>query len=81
MLMKNSDPGKHGSLMTSLRDQLSMKTEQYPKDILAAANILTNHKFNKREPKSNSQKEQELEQQQHTALTITILKVVSTKRH
>jgi hypothetical protein len=43
MLMKNSDQGKYGSLMTSLTTQFSMGTNQYPEDILKAIDILTNH--------------------------------------
>jgi hypothetical protein len=56
MLMKNSNQGKHGSLMTSLTTQFSMGTNQYPKDIMAAVDILTNHRFNKKEPKNNNQR-------------------------
>jgi hypothetical protein len=54
MLMKNSDQGKYGSLMPSLTTKFSVGTNQYPEDILKAVNILTNHKFDKREPKNNS---------------------------
>jgi hypothetical protein len=39
MLMKNSDQGKYGSLMTSLKTQFSMGTNQYPEDVLKAINI------------------------------------------
>jgi hypothetical protein len=56
MLMKNSDQGKYGSLMTSLMTQFSMGTNQYPEDVFKAVNILTNHRFDKREPKNNNQK-------------------------
>jgi hypothetical protein len=56
MLMKNSDQGKYGSLMTSLTTQFSMGTNQYPEDVLKAVNILTNHRFDKREPRKNNQK-------------------------
>jgi hypothetical protein len=56
MLLKNSDQGKYGSLMTSLTTQFSMGTNQYPKDVMAAVDILTNHRFNKKEPKSNNQR-------------------------
>jgi hypothetical protein len=55
MLMKNSDQGKYGSLMTSLTTQFSMGTNQYPKDIMAAVDIVTNHRFDKKEPKNNNQ--------------------------
>jgi hypothetical protein len=47
MLMKNSDQGKYGSLMTSLTTEFSMGTNQYPEDVMAAVDILTNHRFNK----------------------------------
>jgi hypothetical protein len=56
MLMKNSDQGKYGSLMTSLTTQFSMGTNQYPEDVLKAVDILTNHRFDKREPRNNNQK-------------------------
>jgi hypothetical protein len=54
MLMKNSDQGKYGSLMTNLTTQFSMGMNQYPEDVLKADDILTNHKFDKREPKNNN---------------------------
>jgi hypothetical protein len=54
MLMKNSNQGKNGLLMTSLTTQFSMGTNQYPKDIMAAVDILTNHRFDKKEPKNNN---------------------------
>jgi hypothetical protein len=54
MLMKNSDQGKYGLLMTSLTTQFSMGTNQYPKDVMAAVDILTNHRFDKKEPKNNN---------------------------
>jgi hypothetical protein len=47
MLMKNSNQGKYGLLVTSLTTQFSMGTNQYPKDVLAAINILMNHRFDK----------------------------------
>jgi hypothetical protein len=56
MLMKISDQGKYGLLMTSLTTQFSMGTNQYPKDIMAALDILTNHRFDKKEPKNNNQR-------------------------
>jgi hypothetical protein len=42
MLMKNSNQGEYGSLMTSLTTQFPMGTNQYPKDVMAAVDILTN---------------------------------------
>jgi hypothetical protein len=34
----------------------SLTTNQYPKDVMAAVDILTNHKFDKKEPKNNNQR-------------------------
>jgi recombination DNA repair RAD52 pathway protein len=70
MLMKNSDQGKYGSLMTSLTTQFSMGTNQYPEDVLKAVDILTNHRFNKREPRNNNQKNKN-RNKDNTASTIT----------
>jgi hypothetical protein len=56
MLMKNSDQGKYGSLMMSLTTQFSMGTNQYPNDEMAAVDILTNRRFDKKEPKNNNQR-------------------------
>jgi hypothetical protein len=56
MLMKNSNQGKYGLLMTSLTTQFSMGTNQYLKDVVAAVDILTNHRFDKKEPKNNNQR-------------------------
>jgi hypothetical protein len=47
---------KYGLLMTSLTTQFSMGTNQYPKDVMAAVDILTNHRFDKKEPKNNNQR-------------------------
>jgi hypothetical protein len=56
MLMKNSNQGKYGLLMMSLTTQFSMDTNQYPKDVMAAVDILTNYRFDKKEPKNNNQR-------------------------
>jgi hypothetical protein len=70
MLMKNSDQGKYGLLMTSLMTQFSMGTNQYPKDIMAAVDILTNHRFNKKEPENKNQRNRH-QNDNDTALMIT----------
>jgi hypothetical protein len=70
MLMKNSDQGKYGLLMTSLTTQFSMGTNQYPKDVMAAVDILTNHRFDKKEPKNNNQRNKN-RNDDNTASTIT----------
>jgi hypothetical protein len=68
--MKNSDQGKYGSLMTSLTTQFSMGTNQYPKEVMAAVDILTNHRLNKKEPKNNNQRNKN-RNDNDTASTIT----------
>jgi hypothetical protein len=70
MLMKNSNQGKYGSLMTSLMTQFSMGTNKYPKDEMAAVDILTNHRFDKKEPKNNNQRNKN-RNDNGTASTIT----------
>jgi hypothetical protein len=70
MLMKNSNQGKYGSLMTSLTTQFSMGTNQDPKDVMAAVDRLTNHRFDKKEPKNNNQRNRN-QNNDDTASTIT----------
>jgi hypothetical protein len=73
MLMKNRDQGKYGLLMTSLTTQFSMGTNQYLEDILKAVDILTNHKFDKREPKNNNNnKKNKNQNDDNTASMITM---------
>jgi hypothetical protein len=73
MLMKNSNQGKYGSLMNCLTAQFSMGTNQYPEDVLKAVDILTNHKFDKIEPKNNSDNPKNKNRNDNdTALTITM---------
>jgi hypothetical protein len=68
--MKNSNQGKYGLLMTSLTTQFLMGTNQYPKDVMAAVDILTNHRFDKKEPKNNNQRKRNWNDND-TASTIT----------
>jgi hypothetical protein len=77
--MKNSDQGKYRSLMTSLTTQFSMGTNQYPEDILKAVNILTNHRFDKREPKNHKDKNKN-RNNNNTASTITTQSSFSIKK-
>jgi hypothetical protein len=56
--------------MTSLTTQFSMGTNQYPEDVLKAVNILTNHRFDKREQKNNKEKNKN-RTDNDTASTIT----------
>jgi hypothetical protein len=56
--------------MTSLTTQFSMGTNQYPKDVMAAVDILTNRRFDKKEPKNNNQRNKNWNNN-NTATTIT----------
>jgi hypothetical protein len=46
LLLRNSDPNKYGSMINGLISQFSMGNNQYPKTIMAATDILSNHKHN-----------------------------------
>jgi hypothetical protein len=43
--MNNADKKRYGSLMLNLRQQQSLKNNQYPKTIPEATNVLSNHKL------------------------------------
>jgi hypothetical protein len=42
--LEKSDKAKYGSLLNNLRQQQSLKHDQYPKSIADASNVLNNHK-------------------------------------
>ena len=56
LLMRGSDHGKYGSLMLGLSSQYSMGHDQYPKDIVAATDVLSSHKFDNKVEKQKGQK-------------------------
>lgn len=45
LYLTNSDKTKYGSLVNGLSLQFSLEQNQYPKDVLDATNILSNHQF------------------------------------
>ena len=47
-MLKNSDQAKYGSLLTGLVSQYSMGHNQYPKTIIAATDVLSNHRHDNR---------------------------------
>ena len=53
LLMKNSDQSKYGSLVNGLTSQFSMGNNQYPKNVVTACDILSNHRFDARVSKKN----------------------------
>jgi hypothetical protein len=48
-----------------------MGTNQYPKDVMVAVDILTNHRFDKKEPKNNKNQRNRNRNNNNTASTIT----------
>jgi hypothetical protein len=72
MLMKNSDQGKYGFLMTGLTTRYSMGVNMYPENVVKAVDILVNHRFDKKEPKNNNNNQRNKNRNDHdTGLTIT----------
>jgi hypothetical protein len=70
--MKNSHQGKYGTLMTGLTTQCSMGVNMYPENVVKAVDILTNHRFDKKEPKNNNNNQRNKNQNDDDkALTIT----------
>ena len=45
LYLENADRNKYGSLYTSLSSQYSLSNNQYPKTIISATNVLSNHRF------------------------------------
>ena len=41
----NADKKKYGSLLSTMNTQYSLKNDQYPKDLTAANNVLSQHRF------------------------------------
>jgi hypothetical protein len=72
MLIKNSAQGKYGTLMTGLTTQYSMGVNMYPENVVKAIDILTCHRFDKKEPKKNNNNQRNKNQNHNdTASTIT----------
>jgi hypothetical protein len=71
MLMKNRDQGKYGLLMTGLTTQYSMGVNMYPENVVKAIDILTNHRSDKKEPKTNNNNQRNKNWNNDTASTIT----------
>ena len=45
--LKNSDQDKYGSVLKGLQSQFSLENDQYPADLAAAIDVLSNHPFDK----------------------------------
>ena len=58
LLIHNSDQSKYGSLLNRLVSQFSMDNNQYPKNIMHATDILSNHKHDCRGNRGNQGNQQ-----------------------
>jgi hypothetical protein len=45
LYLKNTDLKKYGSILQGLSTQQSLHNDQYPKTVIDASNVLSNHKF------------------------------------
>jgi hypothetical protein len=45
LYLKNADQKKYGSILQGLNTQQSLHNDQYPKTVIDANNVLSNHKF------------------------------------
>jgi hypothetical protein len=43
--LENSDRSKYGSLLADLQTQQSLKSNQYPQNLVEANNVLSSHRF------------------------------------
>ena len=57
VLLRNSDQNKYGSVMHGLVSQFSMEHDQYPRTLIAATDILTNHRHDNYNKKKGPWKE------------------------
>ena len=64
VFLTNTDQAKYGSLVTGLSTQQSLGNDQYPKSMIEAANVLSNHRFdNAGNGKGKDKSEKETRQQ------------------
>ncbi len=61
MIIANSDRSKYGSILGGLNTQYSLGNDQYPKTVVQAVTVMSNHKFDKKpsEHKKNNDKKKE----------------------
>jgi hypothetical protein len=45
LYLNNADQKKYGSILQGLNTQQSLHNDQYPKTVIDANNVLSNHKF------------------------------------
>ena len=56
--LENADQSKYGSILSGLNTQNSLRNEQYPKTLIEANNVLSNHEFDKKSVASNKRNEE-----------------------
>ena len=57
LYLENSNHDKHGPIIQNMNSQKSLGNDQYPRTIVEANNVLSNHKFdiNKNKKQYNNQ--------------------------
>ena len=55
--LENADQSKYGSILSGLNTQNSLRNEQYPKTLIEANNVLSNHELDKKSVTSNKKNE------------------------
>jgi hypothetical protein len=71
VLMRNSDQSIYRSLVNRLTSQFSMGNNQYPKNVVKACDILSNHRLDARKTKKN--KNNKNDDDSHRRLTTRII--------
>ena len=66
LLLRNSDGAKYGTVTKNLVSQFSMGTDQYPKTVTAATDVLSNHRFDNYKDKRNRNNRGQTSQQRNS---------------
>ena len=82
IFLQGSDPTKYGSLLEGFQSQYSMGTDQYPRTLEVALDVLSNHKFDSRyfeiqkrdrDQRQKKEKEQPQEAKKEESLTTSFV--------
>ncbi len=79
LYLENSDQDKYGSIIKNLNSQKSLGNDQYPKTVVEANNVLSNHKFDinkarkpeKHHPKVNNNKNKEKQEDEEESTPLS----------
>ena len=62
--LENADPKKYGSIMKNLNSQKSLGNDQYPKTLIEATNVLSNHRFDSGSSRRSNNKDNNKEREE-----------------